>query len=93
MIKIVDNDIYRDGQKVGWLEGSHVYDKSGKKLGRVDGNDIYDHSGNKKAYVEGRHIELQNDSKRISIDDNRKHVTGGTHSDTTRAAVRILMGD
>jgi hypothetical protein len=93
MIKIVNNDIYRDGEKVGWIEQNHIYNQAGQKMGHVSGNDIFDHSGNKKAFIDGEHIKIANESKKISIDDNSRHITGGTHSDVTRAAIRVLMGD
>ncbi len=92
MIKIVDNDIMRNGEKIGYLEGDDIYNHEGKKLGYFAENDIYAVDGRKLAYIEGDFIKTF-DGKTIWLKDNRKRVSGGTISDLTRAAIRLLLGD
>ena len=37
MVKIIGNDIWRGGEKIGWIEGDYVRDRDGKKLGLFSG--------------------------------------------------------
>ncbi|MBI4991674.1 MAG: hypothetical protein HZB99_00450 [Candidatus Harrisonbacteria bacterium] len=92
MIKIVGNDIFKNGQKIGWVQSDDIYDSSGRKLGYYSGNDIYNRSGTKIAYVEGGSIKRENGST-ISVEQNRLRITGGNYSDICRAAIRLLFGD
>lgn len=93
MLKIVGNDIYRSGEKVGWASGNDIYGKDGGKLGYFLSNDIYNYDGLKLGYVGGDYIKTS-DGRGLRLDDNRTHhVTGGSASDLERAAIRLLLGD
>jgi len=92
MIKIVENDIVRDGQKIGWLSGNDIFNLSGDKAGYYSGNDIYDARGIKMGYVEGSNIKMANSSLVINVQENRRRVSGGAYSDVCRAAIRLLFG-
>ena len=92
MIKIIGNDISKNGQKIGWIQSDDIYDSSGRKLGYYSGNDIYNSSGTKIGYVEGGSIKKQNGTV-ISIQQNRLRITGGSYSDICKAAIRLLFGD
>ena len=93
MIKIVGNDITRGGEKIGWVEGNDVFDHNGHKLGYASGNDIYDKSGRKLGYLEGDHLKGADGNTSIRLEENRRIVTGGAHSDLTRSAIRLLLGE
>lgn len=93
MIKIVGNDITRGGEKIGWIEGNDIYDHNGHKLGYASGNNIYNHGGQKLGYLEGDHLKGEDGSTNIHLEENRRVVTGGSHSDLTRGAIRILLGE
>mgnify|MGYP001597430880 CR=1 FL=1 len=95
MIKIIGNDIKRDGEKLGWIDGNDVRDMSNRKLGYVVGDDIHRGSdGFKTAFVDGAFIIIGSSGKKISIVENRsRHVTGGSISDAMRAAIRLFFGD
>lgn len=94
MIKIIGNDIKRDGEKMGWIEGNDVRDMSNRKLGYVIGDDICRGSdGFKVAFIEGAYI-ICSSGKKISVtENNQKHVTGGSASNEMRAAIRLFFGD
>lgn len=91
MIKIVDNDIFRGGQKIGWIEGNDIWGNSGK-LGYFLDNDIYNKAGKKIGYLEGNYL-ITIEGKKIRLDENRRIITGGTISDLARAAIRLLLGE
>jgi hypothetical protein len=92
MIKIVENDIFKDGQKIGWLSGNDIFNLSGTKAGYYMGNDIYDSRGVKIGYVDGNSIRMTNSSIIISVQENRARILGGTYSDVCRAAIRLIFG-
>jgi len=95
MIKIIGNDIKRDGEKIGWIDGNDVRDMSNRKLGFVIGDDIFRGSdGFKIAFTEGAYIFVGSSGKKLSVtENNQKHVTGGYISNEMRAAVRLFFGD
>ena len=94
MIKISGNDIKRDGEKIGWIEGNDVRDMSNRKLGYVVGDDIRRGSdGFKLAFIDGAYIVTSSGKKINVMENNQKHVTGGSASNEMRAAIRLLFGD
>ena len=52
-MKLLGNEIYRAGDKIGWLEGNHVFARDGRKLGYFDSARVYSADADKVAYVEG----------------------------------------
>lgn len=94
MIKIIGNDIKRDGEKIGWIDGNDVRDMSNRKLGYVIGDDIFRGSdGFKTAFVDGAYIISFSGKKMSVTENNQKHVTGGLISNEMRAAIRLFFGD
>jgi hypothetical protein len=95
MIKIIGNDIKRDGEKIGWIEGNDVRDMSNRKLAFVKGDDIFRGSdGIKIAFIEGAYVIVSSSGKKISVtENNQAHVTGGSASNEMRAAIRLFFGD
>ncbi len=93
MVKIIGNDLMREGQKIGWISGNDIFDGSGHKIGWFSSNDVYNRDGNKIGYVDGSYIRQVGSSAPILVQDNNKHVAGGAYSDICRAAIRLLIGD
>jgi len=92
MIKIVDNDIWRGGQKIGWIRGNDIYNINGSKLGYFQSNDIYRTDGAKAGYIQGNTLYSTGDGKNFRIDEVRNTIQGSSASDLTRAAIRLLIG-
>ena len=92
MIKIVGNDILREGGKIGWISGNDIFNSSGQKAGYFSSNDIYDRNGHKIGYVEGSNVKKAGNSALISVERVRSRVVGGIHSDVCRAAIFLLFG-
>lgn len=93
MIKIIGNDIFRSGEKIGYIRGNDILNIGGNKLGYFSGDDIYNYSGKKIGYLEGNLIKYENGNRKISVLENKSRISGGAISDVCRAAIRLLLGD
>jgi len=93
MLKIIGNDVMRGIEKVGYVQGNDIHDKSGHKVGYFMDNHIYNQAGHKLARLEGDHIKDAQGNITTSVSENHNHVSGGALSDLSRAAVRVLLGD
>jgi hypothetical protein len=92
MIKMMGNEIWRGGEKIGWIEGKNIMDRGGKKQGFVEGDHIYDEGDNKIAYVEGDFLIAHGGTSKIPLEKIAEDVEGGVISAITRAAIYILLG-
>src|SRR3989344_2089064 len=72
MLKIIGNDIVREGTKIGWISGNDIFDQGGNKIGYFTGDDIYDHRGTKIGYLESNYIKYGGGSRSISVKENRR---------------------
>ena len=95
MIKIVGNDIWRGGEKVGWVDGDYVRDRDGKKLGYFQDKYIYDMNAHKIAYVEEDFLISQGSGSeaKIRLDEIAENVEGGVLPEIAKCAIYVLLGD
>lgn len=93
MIKIIGNDIWRGGSKVGWIGSGYIKDSSGDKVGIYTHDHVIDRTGRKVAYISGDYIYISGSSRKIRIEDNEREIVGGDLSDIEKAAVRVLLGE
>jgi len=91
MIQIINNEIKRDGIKIGWIDGNHVFDHSGKKVAYFYEKEAFGMDGKKIAYLEGEYVVFPKNNTKVRIEDNNKLV-GGIVSDMCRAAIRLTLG-
>jgi hypothetical protein len=91
MIKIENNMIFRDGSKIGWIEGSYIHAKDGAKLGYFDANHIYDASGHRTAYVEGDYLHSESGDKKMPLEKISEQVEGGLIQDIAKCAIYTLL--
>lgn len=91
MIQIVNNDIKRDGIKIGYIQGDHIYDHYGKRLAYFSGNEALGEDGKRIAHIDGEYVYFPKNNTKVRIEDNNKLV-GGTVSDICRATVRLVLG-
>ena len=92
MIHIEGHAIWKDGEKIGYIEGEKIYSREARKLGWISKNHIYNYHGKKVAWVEKNHIEME-DGKRIELDDIHEYVEGGAISDVLRTAVYLFLNN
>ena len=95
MLKIRENDIYRGGEKIGYIRRNDLFDRDGDKLGywSESAGDIFDRSGKKIGYTEGNHLKDAHGGTVAKLSDIHAHISGGSYDDLVRAAIRMLLGD
>lgn len=93
VIKIVGNNLWRGGEKIGWIENEKIFDHTGRKAGFFMGEHIYNADGDKIGYILGDEIHSTTNSRVIRLEDNHEEIQGGEVSDICRAAIRLLLGD
>jgi len=93
MLRMMGNKILKNGEQIGRVEGSRVYAKGDKKLGYFDRDDIFNMEGDKVAYVQGNYLYLKRDNDiKVSLDDVRENIEGGTIETIAKCAIYILIG-
>ncbi len=92
MPKIVDNKIYHDGEKIGWIDGHHIRSADNMKQGYYEGNDIRDEAGHKKAYIQDNSLKFENGSASISLEKINEEIEG-TYPLIVKCAVHVLLED
>ena len=95
MIKIIGNEVWRSGQKIGWVDDDHVRDRDGKKLGYFQDRFIYDMGGHKLAWIEEDYLVSQGsgDEAKIRLDQVAENIEGGVMSELAKCAIYVLLGD
>jgi len=93
MLKIIGNDIYRGGEKIGWVESGHIFAKDGKKLGYFSGEAVFDPLGNKLAYISGDFLYAQSGKTKIPLEKISEEIVGGVFEEIAKGAIFVLLGD
>ena len=91
MLQIRGNDIYRDNEKIGWLNGNRVLDHEGKKLGYFEGTHIYDYDANKIAYIEGDDLFDESGRRKTPLDAVNETIEG-VLPELGKCAIYVLLG-
>lgn len=93
MLKIIGKDIWRAGEKVGWIEGDHVYAHDGRKLGYFDADHVYGADGRKLAYVQGDHLFSYGGNSKVPLEGVSEEIEGGVLPEMGKCAIYVLLGD
>lgn len=93
MIKIDGDHLWRGGQKIGWIEGHHVYAEDGKKLGYFDERYVYSEEGHRLAYIEGDYLFSENGDSKIPLEKISEQIVGGVIPEIGKCAVYMLLGN
>ena len=91
-MKIVDNRIWRDGEKMGRLDGPHIRDYHDNKLGYFENNIIYNEAAHKIAYIHENQLMFYNGQPSISLDHINAEIEG-TVPLIDKCAVHVLFQD
>jgi hypothetical protein len=91
MVKLVGNEIWRDGGKIGWLDSHHIRAHDDRKLGYFEGNFVYSEDGHKLAYIQDGHLISGN--AKIALDKVSESIEGGVLSEIGKCAVYVLLGN
>ncbi len=93
MIKIEGKDLWRGGQKIGWIDGHHVFARDGKKLGYFDDRYVYNMEGHKLAYIEGDYLHAYEGNSKVPLEKVSEEIEGGVGPGIDKCAVYVLLGD
>jgi hypothetical protein len=92
MLKLIHNDILRDDEKIGYLEGNRVWSHDGKKLGWFEDNRIYDGDAQKVGYIEGDYLYDQGGNRKGHLEEITESIEGAL-PDLGKCAIYILLGN
>jgi hypothetical protein len=91
-MKIIENKIWKDGQKIGRIDGPHVRDVSDNKLGYFENNIIYNEAAHKIAYIHEDELVFENGQPSISLEHINTEIEG-TMPLLAKCAVHVLFED
>jgi hypothetical protein len=92
-MKIFDNKIWRDGQKIGWIDGSHVRAANdNRKLGYFENNFIYNMAGHKVAYIFENELRFENGGVSVPLEKINEEIEGAVPL-LEKCAVHVLLED
>lgn len=94
MLRITEKEIWRGGNKVGYIErDKYILSKSGKRLGYFDKRYVYNVEGTHLAYIDGNHMYLEDSGgDRVSLDKVNEEIIGGLLPMMGKCAIYILIG-
>ena len=93
MVKIIGNDVWRGGEKIGFIEGNYIRTHDGKRIGYFEGNFVYNEGGTKTAYIEEDHLVSYGGNSRIPLDKVNESIEGGVLPEIGKCAVYVLLGN
>ncbi|HEX4103948.1 MAG TPA: hypothetical protein VHZ04_00515 [Candidatus Paceibacterota bacterium] len=91
MLKIIDNKIWHDAEKIGWVDGAHIRsEENGEKLGYIQDPFIFNEAGHKVAYIKENELMFENGQSPIALEHVNAEVTG-TYPLLMKCAVYVLL--
>ena len=91
MLKLLGNDIYRESEKIGWIEGDHIFAHDGKKLGYFDTKYIYSVDADRIAYIEGDELLDASGNRKAHLEEITEAIEG-VLSVPCKCAIYVLIG-
>ena len=92
-MKIFDNKIWRNGQKIGWIDGNHIRTEvDNRKLGYFENNFVYNMEGRKVAYLYENELKFENGSASIPLEHINEEIEGAVPL-LEKCAVHVLLQD
>ena len=96
MIKIIGNDLYRAGEKIGYMDTKHVWGHDGKKLGYFDYRTVWGEDGRKLAFIDGDFLisyGASGEESKVRLETMNEQVEGGVMPGIQKCAVYVLLGE
>ena len=92
MIKITGNDVWRGGDKIGYIEENRIYSHDGVRLGYFEGTHVYNKDADKTAYIENDHLINYTGGSSVSLETINEKIQGGVLSEIGKCAIYVLLG-
>ncbi len=88
------HELWRGGEKAGYIYENHVVTHDGKKLGYFSGEFVYDIGGHKLAHIDGNHLYSygRGDEEKIDLEKINEVIVGGTYPQIVKCAIYVLLG-
>lgn len=91
MPKIIDGKVWHNGQKIGWIEGSHIRSEAGGgKLGYYEGDIVFNEAGRKVAWIHENELVFANGNPSIPLEHLNAEIEG-TDPPIVKCAVHVLL--
>jgi hypothetical protein len=92
-MKIFENKIWRNGQKIGWIDGDHIRtENDNRKLGYFENNFIYNMAGHKVAYIHENELRFENGGAAVALEKINEEIEGAVPL-LEKCAVHVLLQD
>lgn len=90
-MKIFEKKIWRNGQKIAWIDGNHVRtEPDGEKLGYFQNNFVYNMAGHKLAYIFENELRFENGGAPMPLEKINEEIEGAV-SLLEKCAVHVLL--
>lgn len=91
MPKVIDNKIWHDDQKIGWIDGEHIRDMANTKLGWFENGFVYRESDARKiAYIHENELCYENGRTPSSLEHINEEVQGNVPM-LAKCAIKVLF--
>jgi len=90
MPHVIDNKVWHNGQRIGWIDGEHIRDEENNKLGYFESGFVYNASGYKVAYIKENELYYENGRSPSSLEHINEEVEGNIPM-LTKCAIKVLF--
>jgi hypothetical protein len=92
-MKIFDNKIWRNGQKIGWVDGDHIRTEAdNRKLGYFANDFVYNMDGRKVAHLFENELRFEGGGASIPLEKINEEIEGAAPL-LEKCAVHVLLQD
>ncbi len=90
MPHIIDNRVWHNGEKIGWIDDHHIRDEANDKLGYFENGYIYNESGYKVAYIHENELCYENGRPASDLEHVNEEIQGSVPI-LAKCAVKVLL--
>lgn len=90
MPHVIDNKVWHDGAKIGWIDDHHIRDEENNKLGYFEDGHVYNESGYKVAYIQENELYYENGRTPSSLEHVNEEVQGDVPM-LAKCAIKVLF--
>ncbi len=94
MIKIVGSELWRGGEKVGYVEGHHIRNRENALVGYFSEGEkaVYSAGDHKIAYIQGDKLYSTVGHADVHLSSVHEAIEGGVLSEVGKCAIYVLLG-
>lgn len=93
MINIIGNEIRRDNEIIGYIDGNYIRNHKNERVGYFEENYVRDANTNKLGYIDGEYFYSQTSrSSFVELDKINAGISGGVIPEIGKCAIYELLG-